>query len=92
MGREPQRSTYSSQDLSQGVDEQVCHVLRAGSQMEHRKKLGAGVDGQPEPQHLFGAAQPRAPFVQLQVREPERAEGAFVPDLRVLANPSQKGS
>jgi hypothetical protein len=46
--------------------------------MEHRKKLGAWVDGQPEPQHLFGTAQPRAQFVQLKVREPEMAEGAFV--------------
>jgi hypothetical protein len=69
----------------------VCHVLRAGPQMEHRKKLGAWVDGQPEPQHLFGTAQPRAQFVQLKVREPEMAEGAFVQNLRVLTSPSQKG-
>jgi len=45
----------------------VCHVLRAGTQMEDGKKLGAGVDGQPEPQHLFRAAQPCAQFIQLEV-------------------------
>ena len=26
----------------------MCHVLRAGTQTEHRKNLGARVDGQPE--------------------------------------------
>jgi hypothetical protein len=57
--------------------------------MEHRKNLGARVNGQPE--HLFGAAQPRAQFVQLEVRDVEVAEGAFVQDLRVLASPSQPG-
>jgi len=44
------------QEPSQGVDEQVCHVLCAGTQMEQGKNLRARVDGQPEPQHLFGAA------------------------------------
>jgi hypothetical protein len=32
-----------------------------------------GVDGQPQPEHVWGAAQPGAQFVQLQVREPEVA-------------------
>jgi hypothetical protein len=31
--------------------------------MKHGKNLGAGVDGQPEPQYVCGAAQPGAQFV-----------------------------
>jgi hypothetical protein len=51
-----------------------------------------GIDGQPEPEHVCGAAQPGAQFVQLEVREPEMAEGALVQGLCVLASASQKGS
>jgi len=87
-----EREAARSQELSQGVDEQVRHVLRAGTQMEHRQNLGARVDGQPEPQHLAGTAQPCAQFVQLEVREPEMAEGALVQGLCVLASASQKGA
>ena len=76
---------------SQGVDEQVCHVLRAGTQRKHRKKLRARIDGQPEPQHLCGAAQPGAQFVQLQVREVQMAEEALVQGMRVLACTSEPG-
>ncbi len=68
------------------------HVLCAGTQMEHGKKLCARVDGQPEPQHVFGAAEPGAQFVQLEVREPEMAEKALVQDLRVLTSTGQPGS
>ena len=32
-----------------------------------------GIDGQPEPEHVCGAAQPGAQFVQLEVRESEMA-------------------
>src|SRR5205807_8320920 len=59
--------TAGSQDLSQGMDEQMYHVLRAGTQMEHRKNLHEGVDGQPE--HMCGTAHQAAQFVQLEVRE-----------------------
>jgi hypothetical protein len=76
---------------SQGVDEQVCHVLSAGTQRKHRKKLRARIDGQPEPQHLCGAAQPGAQFVQLQVREVQMAEEALVQGVRVLASTGQPG-
>jgi len=86
-----QRQASRSQELSQGMDDAMCHVLRAGTQMEHRKNLGARVDGQPEPEHLFGAAQPRAQFVLLKVREPDMAEAVLVQNLRVLASPSQPG-
>jgi len=48
------------QGLSQQVNNQVCHVLRAGTQLEDRQKLGAGINRQPEPLHLRMAAQPRA--------------------------------
>jgi hypothetical protein len=66
-----EREAARSQELSQGVDNPMCHVLRARTEMEHGKKLGAGIDGQP--QHLCGAAQLGAQFVQLKVREPEVA-------------------
>jgi hypothetical protein len=72
------------QELSQGVDNPMCHVLRAGTEMEHGYKLRARIDGQPQPEHLLIAAQPGAQFVQLQVREPEVAKGALVQGLRML--------
>jgi hypothetical protein len=46
--------------------------------MEDRNDLGKGVDGQPEPEHLLIAAQPRSQFIQLEVWEPEIAEGTHV--------------
>ena len=54
------------------------HVLRAGAEMEDGKNLRAGVDGQPQPQDLFGAAQPGSQFVQLEMRELEIAERVLV--------------
>jgi hypothetical protein len=41
--------------------------------------------------HVVRAAQPAAPFIQLQVWEPEMAEGALVEELRVRARASQPG-
>ena len=69
----------------------MCHVLRARTELEDGKKLGARVDGQPQPEHLCGAAEPRAQFVQLQMREVEMAEGALVQGLCVLASSGQPG-
>jgi len=46
--------------------------------MEDWNQFRAGVDGQPEPQHLLSAAQPGAQFIQLEMREPEMAEEALV--------------
>jgi hypothetical protein len=51
----------------------------------------AGVDGQPEPKHLFGTAEPGAQFVQLQVWEVQMAEEAFVQGLSVRARARQPG-
>jgi hypothetical protein len=48
-------------------------VLCAGTKLKHGKNLGAGINGQPEPQHLRMAAEPGAQFVQLQARELEMA-------------------
>ena len=45
-----------SQVLSQGVDEQVRCILCTWTQMEHGNKLGAGIDGEPEPEDLLGVA------------------------------------
>jgi len=87
-----ERKAARSQELSQGVDNPKCHVLCAGTEMEHGHKLRERIDGQPEPEHLCGAAQPGAQFVQLEVREPQIAERALVQGLCVLASASQKGS
>ena len=43
-----ERNTARGEDLSQRVDEQVRHVLGARTQLEHRQKLGARIDGQPQ--------------------------------------------
>jgi hypothetical protein len=79
------------QDLSQAMENRMCHILRAGTQMEDGKDLGEGIDGQPEPQHLLRAAEPGAQFIQLEVRELKMAEGALVQGLSVRARASQKG-
>ena len=57
--------------------------------MEDWKKLRAGIDGQPEPQQLCGAAQPGAQFIQLQMRELEIAEEALVQGLCMCPSATQ---
>jgi hypothetical protein len=52
--------------------------------MKHGNKLREGVNCQPEPEHVCGAAQPCAQLVQLEVREPEMTEGTLVQGLRML--------
>ena len=68
------------------------HVLRSRTELKHGKNLRQGINGQPEPEHLCGAAQPGAEFVQLEVRDVEVAEGALMEDLSVPACASEKGS
>jgi hypothetical protein len=65
------------------------HVLGTGAQLEDGQKLGAGIDDQPKPLHLEMAAQPGSEFIELEVWEPQMAEGAFVQELRVRARTSQ---
>jgi hypothetical protein len=64
-------------------------VLRAGAQVEHRKKLRAGVDDQPEPEYLFGATQSGSQFIQLEVREVEIGEEVLMQRLSMLPSASQ---
>src|SRR6266568_4560810 len=65
------------------------HILRAGTELKHGKKLREGIDGQPEPEHLGGAAQPAAQLVQLEVRQVELAEEALMEGSRMLASTGQ---
>jgi hypothetical protein len=71
------------QEVLQGMDDQMRRMLCAGAEMEHRKYLRERINGQPEPDHLCGAAQPGAQFVQLEMWEPEVAEGALMQGLCV---------
>jgi hypothetical protein len=87
-----QRQTIMGQKPLQGVDEHMRRMLCAGTQMQHGQKLCAGVDGQPQPEHLGGAAKPCANFIQLEVRNVQVAEGVLMEELSVLACPSEKGS
>jgi hypothetical protein len=57
--------------------------LCSGAKLKHRKKLGEGIDGQPQPENLLGAAQSGAQFVQLNVRDLEVAEIVLVQGLSV---------
>jgi len=86
-----ERETAGSQNLSQAVDNPMGRVLCTGIELKHRKHLGEGIDGQPQPQHLVRTPQPGAQFVQLEVWEPEMAEGALVQGLCVLAGTGQPG-
>ena len=64
------------------------HMLCSGTQLKHRQNLCQGIDGQPEPEHLSGAAQPGAQFIQLQMRELEMAKEAFVQGLCMFPSAS----
>jgi hypothetical protein len=67
------------------------HVLRAGTELKHRQDLGERIDGEPEPQHLLGAAEPGAQLVPLEIGEMEMAEELLVQGLSVLARTTQPG-
>ena len=56
-------------------------MLRARTQMEPGEKLGARIDGQPQPEHLSRREEPGANFVQLQVWEMQVTEAALVQGL-----------
>jgi hypothetical protein len=66
-------------------------VLRARTQMQDRKDLRTGVDGQPQPQDVGVAAQPRPQFVQLDIRKLEMTEKVRVKALSVLPSTGQPG-
>jgi hypothetical protein len=61
------------------------HGLGSGAEFKHRNNLGEGIDRQPEPQHLPGAAEPGAQLVQLEGWELEMKEEALVQGVCVLA-------
>ena len=67
----------------------MSHVWCARTELKHRQNFRAGINRQPEPQHLLGAAQPGAQLVQLHVREMEMAEAALVQGVRVLTRTGQ---
>ena len=62
-----------------------------GGRAQAQANLGEGINGQPEPEHLFGAAQPGAQFVQLQVWEVEVAKRVLVQRLSMLASSRHPG-
>jgi hypothetical protein len=64
-------------------------VLRARTHLEDGKNLGAGVDDQPEPEHVLSAAQSGSQFIQLEVREPKMAEGPLVQGLCMFPSASE---
>ncbi len=59
--------------------------------MEDGQNLRARIDGQPQPQHVCGAAQPGAELIQLDMRDYHLAEGALVQALRVRSRPHEPG-
>jgi len=70
-----ERDAARSQEQSQGVDDPMRRVLRAGAEIEHGQKLGAGVDGQPQPEHL-GTAAPEQEW------KAQRSGGLSIPQRR----------
>jgi len=69
-----ERDAARGQALLQGVNHPMGQVLRAGAELQHRQNFRAGINGQPEPEHLSTAAEPCAQFIQLHVRELEVGE------------------
>jgi hypothetical protein len=78
--------------LPQRVDEELGHVLGAGTQREDGNALAQWINGHPEPEHLCGTAQSSAELIQLDMGEHQLAERAFVQALRVRSRPHEKGS
>ena len=68
-----------SQEPSQRVNNRMCHVLCAGTQLEDGKQLGVGINRQPQKDESgwHGGAWCAA-VVQLQMRGPEGAEIVLV--------------
>jgi hypothetical protein len=52
----------------------------------------AGVDDEPEPQHVLATPQPCSQFIQLEMRELEVAERVLVQRLGMFPSASEKGS
>ncbi len=52
--------------------------------MQDGKYFRTGIDGQPEPEDLFGSVQPGAQFVQLDIRKLEMTEKMLMEDVSVL--------
>src|SRR5262249_17040980 len=73
-----ERQAAGGQALSERLDEDMRHGLRAGAEIKHGKNLRQGINGQPQPKDLLGAAQPGSDFIQLHVRELEVAEIVLV--------------
>src|SRR6266567_7784837 len=73
------------------MDHSMSCVLRARTQMQDRKDLRTGVDGQPQPQDVGVAAQPRPQLVQLEVLEVEMEEEPLVQSVRVLTSTGRPG-
>lgn len=67
------------------------HVLCSGTQVEDGKNLGAGVDDQPEPEHILREAKPGAQFIQLEVWKLQMTAGPLVQGLSMLASARQPG-
>jgi hypothetical protein len=78
-----------AQLLSQRVDEELGHVLGAGTQLEDGNALAQRINGDPEPQDLGVAAQPRAQFVQWQMRQREVTKGALMQGLGMRPCPQE---
>ena len=76
-----EREATRSQALSEGVDEKMSHGLCSRTKLKHQKNLGERINGQPQPQHLLVAAQPRSQFVQLEVGDLQGVEATLVQGL-----------
>ena len=70
----------------------MSRLLRARTELKHRNNLREGIDGQPQPEDLFGAAQPGSKFVQLEMGDLQVLEAARMEDLSVPACASEPRS
>jgi hypothetical protein len=75
--------------FSHVVDKQVGNAVGPRAQKQHQNALSERIDGDPEPEHLGVATQPRAQFIQLQMREHKVAEGALMQRLGMGSRPHQ---
>jgi hypothetical protein len=66
------------------MEDAMGHVLCSWTEVEDGKKLCTWVDGQPQPQDVFVAAQPGAQFVQLDIGKLEMTEKVLVEAFSVL--------
>src|SRR5262249_38757343 len=73
------------------VDQCMCRILRARTQMQHGDQLADRINRQPQPQRVHAAPQPSAELVELDMQQVQVPQGAVVQRRTVPPRTCQPG-